>query len=356
MHSETGAGIPIPSGKPQANLAAKWAGSPAGSPAGNPAGSPAGNPVVNQDGHPAAPSSSRAARMLIDMLRRHVEDASLLIVDGEGRYGIGRHAFSQFPLGQRSGKDEGSASAVVLRVHRPDFYTRVLLQGNLGMGESYMEGGFDVDDGRLADLLTILLKARIDRKTGRDWRHALRYGAMLAGNLLNGKSRNVRRHYDVGEDLFDTFLRDPYQVYSCGYARSADADIHTLQQDKLDRICQKLELAPRQTLLDIGCGKGGLLIHAARHYGVRGTGVTNSLAHWERANALITEHGVGDRVRVLLQDYALVAGSFDRVGWSAWACWNTCTGASTRAISARWPKPCGPAAVAWCTPSVATRA
>jgi len=261
MHSNTGAELPIPAKGAQA----------------------------------AAPS--RAERLFIDLLRQHLRDASLLIIDGGRRHAVG----------------QSGAAELVLRVHRPDFYARVLLQGNLGMGESFMEGGFDVDDGRLADVLAVLLKARMDRKTGRHWRYALRYGALLAGNLLAGKTRNVRRHYDVGEDLFDSFLHDRYQVYSCGYARNADADIDTLQHDKLDRICQKLELAPRQTLLDVGCGKGGLLIHAARHYGVKGTGVTNSLAHWERANALINHHGVGDRVKVLLQDYASVAGVFDRV-------------------------------------------
>jgi cyclopropane-fatty-acyl-phospholipid synthase len=246
---------------------------------------------------------SRNERSFIDLLRRHFDTGTLHVHSGGRRYVIGR------------GAEEPAAFApdCTLRVNDSAFFDRVLTQGNLGMGEAYMAGEFDVDGGKLEKLLRLLLMAGLDHKIGGDWRFLLRYGAILIGNRLVGNMNSVRKHYDIGEELFDTFLTDRYQVYSCGYAYSTDDDIDTLQQQKLERICRKLEARPGQRVLDIGCGKGGLLIHAALHYGVSGTGVTNSRAHYERARENARKYGVAGRVTFLLDDYAAVEGKFDRI-------------------------------------------
>lgn len=233
----------------------------------------------------------------VDLLDRHLDNGSLVV----------RHAGVDHRFGA------GDAAPVVLRAHRDEFFSRVLVHGNLGMGEAFMAQDFDVEDGRLVDALIMLCRAGLHRKLRADWSFLLRYSGLLASNRLLSPATNVRRHYDIGEDVFDAFLLDRYQVYSCGYALTHDDDADLLQQNKLDRICRKLELEPGQSLLDIGCGKGGMLIHAALNFGITGVGVTNSVAHHKRAQENAAEYGVSDRLRFVLGDYREIDGPFDRI-------------------------------------------
>lgn len=245
----------------------------------------------------------RSERAFLALLEQHFDTGTLHVHSGGRLHVIGR--------GARPGATD--APDCTLRIHDPAFFRRVLAQGNLGMAEAYMAGEFDVDDGRLDELLRLLLMAGLEHKIGGDWRFLLRYGAMLIANRVTGNMKSVRKHYDIGEDLFDSFLTDRYQVYSCGYAHSVDDDADTLQQQKLERICRKLEIQPGQRVLDIGCGKGGLLIHAALHHGSIGVGVTNSRAHHARAIENARIHGVADKLEFVLDDYAAVPGKFDRI-------------------------------------------
>src|SRR5262249_17384941 len=155
------------------------------------------------------------------------------------------------------------------------------------------------ESGELHQLIEILIRARIGDRLRRDPRLVVELGLMSVTARLRGAWRNVQHHYDAGDELFESFL-DPTLTYSCGYARAPGADLPTLQQQKLDRICKKLQLRPGERLLDIGCGFGGLIIHAARHYGVRATGITIARRHCERARELARQAGVGDRVTIEL--------------------------------------------------------
>jgi cyclopropane-fatty-acyl-phospholipid synthase len=204
------------------------------------------------------------------------------------------------------------APEVTVRVHEPRLYARVLALGSLGLGEAFMDGDFELSDGDLPELLEILIRARVEERLRTDPRLLVELGLMRAVALVRGAWGNVQHHYDAGDELFEAFL-DPTLTYSCGYARSPDDDVATLQRQKLDRICHKLRLAPGQRLLDIGCGYGGLLIHAARDFGVRGVGVTVSERHCARARRAAADAGVADRVRIELADHRSVAGSFERV-------------------------------------------
>lgn len=242
-------------------------------------------------------NTGSAERTFVSLLGRHLAEGALVIAHNGNKHSVG----------------VPDADPVILRVHQESFFRRVLAYGNLGMAESFMEQGFDVEHDRLVAYLTLLLKARLHIKLPKDWQFLLRYPSLLVGNRLLSSAKNVRRHYDIGEELFDTFLLDRYQVYSCGYARHADDDLDALQQNKLDRICKKLELEPEQRLLDIGCGKGGLLIHAALNFGARGVGVTNSVAHHRRALENAKKHGVIDRIAFVLGDFRELQGEFDRI-------------------------------------------
>jgi cyclopropane-fatty-acyl-phospholipid synthase len=131
-------------------------------------------------------------------------------------------------------------------------------------------------------------------------------------NAVRGRGQNVRRHYDIGDDLFESFL-DSTLTYSCGYATSPENDLEQLQRDKLDRICRKLRLAPGDRLVDIGCGYGGLVTFAAEHYGVSAVGITISHRHHEKASAVVAERGLGDRATIRFGDYRALDGEFDKL-------------------------------------------
>src|SRR5438094_586265 len=112
----------------------------------------------------------------------------------------------------------------------------------------------------------------------------------------------VRFHYDVGNNFYKLWL-DRRMVYSCAYFRSPDDTLDVAQEAKLDLICRKLRLKAGERLLDIGCGWGGLIIHAAEHYGVDATGITLSENQASLAKERIAQAGLAVRCRVAIRDY-----------------------------------------------------
>ena len=162
-----------------------------------------------------------------------------------------------------------------IRVHHPATFDRILTRGSLGLGESYMDGWWDCD--QVDELITRILRARLDERVGRaGW-----LWASLKARLTNLQSPQRawqvgEEHYDLGNDLYEAML-DPAMVYSCGYWSTAQT-LAQSQEAKLDLICQKLQLQPGMTLLDIGCGWGSLMLFAARHYRVQCEGLTVSKA------------------------------------------------------------------------------
>ena len=132
-----------------------------------------------------------------------------------------------------------------------------------------------------------------------------RRGAAVArwmGHTRRFDRRAIRHHYDVGDDFFALWL-DRRRVYSCAYFKSVDDDLDRAQEQKLDHICRKLALAPGERLLDVGCGWGGLVMHAAARYGVQATGITLSSNQYEHVRKQIAEAGLADRCTVRLLDY-----------------------------------------------------
>jgi cyclopropane-fatty-acyl-phospholipid synthase len=205
-----------------------------------------------------------------------------------------------------------SAQQFCVRVHEPRFFAQAICYGNLGLGESFMNGDFEMEEGCLHDFLTTLLRNRIDEKVLKTRRLAWKLAWIQLRNKFRSAQANVRRHYDIGDDLFEAFL-DSTLTYSCGYAITQDDDLEQLQFNKLNRICQKLRLKAGERLLDIGCGFGGLLIFAAKNYAVCGTGITVSRRHAERGNTEIARQGFGDRVRIEFCDYREIQGRYDKI-------------------------------------------
>lgn len=122
----------------------------------------------------------------------------------------------------------------------------------------------------------------------------------------------IQFHYDVSNEFYSLFL-DSNMVYSCGYFRDWEGALEQAQVDKIDMICRKLRLQPDERMLDIGCGWGALITHAAQRYGVRAHGITLSEKQLEFAQEKIRRLGLEDRVTVELRDYADVEGEYDKI-------------------------------------------
>ena len=172
------------------------------------------------------------AKSCSKLLDRCVEDARIHVVCEDGAWTVGAGG---------TGGTAGAPNEATIEVREPRFFGRVLGYANLGLGESFMDGDYEVPGDGLPDLLTILVRANLERKLRGDWRLSLRAGSIGIANRVVGPWRNVARHFDVGDDLFESFL-DPTLTYTCGYARDAADDLETLQRQKLDRICAKLRL------------------------------------------------------------------------------------------------------------------
>jgi cyclopropane-fatty-acyl-phospholipid synthase len=193
-----------------------------------------------------------------------------------------------------------------IHVLNEDFYARVLHQGSLGFGESYMERWWDAGD--LEELIYRLLKARLDERV-RTWRDVLGF---VSAALLNRQRRSRafvvgERHYDIGNDLYERML-DPRMIYSCGYWESANT-LEEAQRAKLDLVFTKLALQPGQRVLDVGCGWGGALEYAAREYGVEGVGITISREQADYAR----KRCAGLPIEIRLEDYRETRGDFDHI-------------------------------------------
>lgn len=194
-----------------------------------------------------------------------------------------------------------------IQVKNPDLYKRVLREGSLGLGESYMDGWWECE--RLDIFFHRVLRAGLDNKLPK---HVSDIARVVIARLTNLQSKKRawivgKEHYDLGNDLFSLML-DPYMQYSCGYWKEAET-LEQAQENKLRMICEKLQLQRGMTLLDIGCGWGGLSEYAARHYGVSVTGVTIS----REQQRLAQERCRDLDVTILLEDYRDLDRQFDRI-------------------------------------------
>lgn len=192
-----------------------------------------------------------------------------------------------------------------LRIHDERSFRRVLLQGSIGLGESYVEGWWDCDD--LSGFFTRLLRARIDHEAPEPRRLLSRLASRFLNPQRLSRADEVARHYDLDPDLFKAMLGEE-RVYSCGYWRTAST-LDEAQRAKIDLVFRKLRLVPGMRVLDVGCGWGAAAYQAACEFGVEVTGITISR---EQA-AVAQERCRGLQVDIRLQDYRQVEGTYDRI-------------------------------------------
>lgn len=234
-----------------------------------------------------------------------------------------------------------------LIVRRPGALRRMLLPPTeVALGEAYLRDDIDIegDIAAAAGLAPAIIArvqspaviariaARLLQLPTDDLPGALHETRLSPANLHGSRhSRErdtlaVRYHYDVGNDFYALWL-DQRMVYSCAYFQTETTDLDTAQTAKLDLICRKLRLQPGERLLDIGCGWGGLVLHAAQHYGVEATGITLSEEQARLARACIRAAGLSDRCHIEVRDYrafpkditfdkVVSVGMFEHVGRS----------------------------------------
>ena len=196
-----------------------------------------------------------------------------------------------------------------IAVHDERFYRRVLSQGSLGLGESYMDGWWDA--GHLDEFFTKVLRMRLDRRISQTKRILQTIASVLFNKQSLKKAFEVgKRHYDIGNDLYTAML-DKRLTYTCGYwsGHPPASGLDEAQEQKLDLVCRKLKLQPGQKILDIGCGWGSFAKYAAEKYGVSVTGITVSKEQAALARTLCT----GLSVEIILEDYRKISGTFDHI-------------------------------------------
>jgi len=231
----------------------------------------------------------------------------------------------------------GAAETATIVFHSPNVVRRILWQpGELGLARAYVAGEIEVRGDIYALFRLQALLSSAARPSG--WKAHLEGARLLleaaraTGALgpplepppeearLRGArhsrardARAIAYHYDVSNDFYRLFLGET-MTYSCAYFTTPETPLADAQRAKYDLICRKLGLRPGMRLLDVGCGWGGMAMHAAEHYGVEAVGVTVSQRQVDYARDAVAAAGLGDRVDIRMQDYRDVAdGPFDAV-------------------------------------------
>jgi len=261
----------------------------------------------------------RAARKLAALVREQVD----------AHFSLGLWDGSVEPLGGSADPD------LILRISSPGAISSLLHRPSLDrLIRHYAKGRIDVEGGSMIDIAEPIAHDRTYRRKFKK----LGKGALLKtlapfyfakgdhpdeardfGSEAEGDARKegdnkrfIQFHYDVGNPFYQLFL-DPEMQYSCAHFPQWDATLEQAQVNKLDLICRKLRLKPGETMLDIGCGWGGLLCHAVQNYGVIGHGVTLSEEQLAFVQEKVERLGIAERVKLHLKDYREMTGKFDKI-------------------------------------------
>ncbi len=195
------------------------------------------------------------------------------------------------------------------------FYRQVLFGGSIGAGEAYIDHLWDVDDLTVLSQIMVLNMDLLDRmERGLGWFLQLfrLVGHAVKKNSRKGSKRNILAHYDLGNEMYRSFL-DPTMMYSSAIYPSKSSSLEEASLYKLETICKKLDLQPTDRVIEIGSGWGGFAIYAARNYGCHVTTTTISDAQYKEAKARIAAAGLADRITLLRSDYRDLHGSFDKL-------------------------------------------
>jgi cyclopropane-fatty-acyl-phospholipid synthase len=242
----------------------------------------------------------RARKIFFESLR-DLRDGNLEIVCPDETFTFGRP------------NSELRAMAVV---HDERFFVRALTGADIGMGESYMDGDWTTPD------LVALVRVAVRNLRTLDAKHRVMSGIRafasrmrhkLRANTISGSKKNIRAHYDLGNEFYELFL-DSKMMYSSAYFQNENDSLEAAQREKIDMACRKLDMQPGDRVLEIGCGWGSFAIHAARNYGAHVTAVTISPAQFECATERVTRTNVAPgSAQVVMEDYRKLEGQYDKI-------------------------------------------
>ncbi|KAA5604888.1 class I SAM-dependent methyltransferase [Roseospira marina] len=250
--------------------------------------------------------------ILQTIFKRVLREGSVTLIDHDGR----RHTFGGSPI-VTSTTTGPAPGPVTLRITDPRFARRFLAGPEMAIGEAYMDGTLILEEGSIYDLVATLIHNvyRHSRRTAFFRLHwalnrALRWFHQY--NPIERAERNVAHHYNLSAEMYRLFL-DGDRQYSCAYWPPGIETLEDAQRAKKRHIAAKLRLEPGQSVLDVGCGWGGLALHLAREHDVHVTGITLSSEQFHVAQERAKAEGLADRVTFRLQDYRHVTETFDRI-------------------------------------------
>lgn len=217
------------------------------------------------------------------------------------------------------GNGSGNISATLL-VKDSYFFKRCLLYGDIGFGESYVEGEWETDSVQNVISWILLNIEKAPGVSGSSvsgvFQNILkflnRFSHNNRNNSLSGSRKNISEHYDLNNHFFGLFL-DPSMTYSSAYFVNKSMSLEDAQMAKYDRLCQELRLKQEDHVLEIGSGWGANAIFMAKNYGCQVTSVTISKEQYEYAKEQIEKEKLSDKITLLLKDYRALEGKFDKI-------------------------------------------
>lgn len=242
------------------------------------------------------------ARKILLQLLQHIKHGHLTLED-EGEI---------FSFGEAQ---ETAELIAHISVQHPAFYRHVVFGGSIGAGEAYMfKTWWSPDLVRVIRLMALNMPVlqKLDSKWSSFFNLACRIVHRLRPNTIAKARENISAHYDLGNDFFSLFL-DKTMLYSAAIFPNENASLEEASFNKMAHICERLQLSSNDHLLEIGTGWGGMAVFAAKKTGCRVTSLTISQEQYRYACDWVKREGLEDRVTILLQDYRLIEGTFDKL-------------------------------------------
>ena len=247
-------------------------------------------------------------RNLIFKLLEQLQDGRLDIHEATGE----NRCFGHCAL-SKDGPVESLAAKIEIR--DMSCYRDFIFRGGIGAAESYIEGKWSSPDlTRVIRIFARAQKLTDDLESNKNFvaKFKDKLLHLMNANSVKQAKNNIISHYDLGNGLYRNFLDERMQ-YSAAIFQNSETDLETAQLNKLEVICQKLELTADDHLLEIGTGWGGLAIHAAKNYGCRVTTTTISEEQYQYAKQAVEDEGLTSQITLLKKDYRELEGQFNKL-------------------------------------------
>ena len=243
-------------------------------------------------------NSTLSKKIILNILKQ-IKNGRIILNDGDDSYVFG----------------ETNGPVTTINIINLRAYRKILLQGSVGAGKSYIDGDWTTND--LQQLIELFIKNdslfnNIESPLARFLSMIRTVGYKLNINTESRAKDNILAHYDLGNDFFQLIL-DPSMMYSCAFYEPFNISLEEASKKKLQRICDKLQLKPSDHLLEIGTGWGGFAVYAAQEYGCKITTTTISDKQYAFVKDKIKRLGLEDRIELLNLDYRKLSGQYDKV-------------------------------------------